>query len=138
MLHSGKYIKEEKGKYTQYKIIQRWYLTPSKLKRIGIMQNDMCWKCHLASGTFMHAIWECRVYPFWKTVLDHIGTLIRMNLPKPPRLWQSVIPGINKCKYIVVKVGVIAAARVILSFWKNSSPPEFKKKKDNMLKTIAY
>lgn len=83
LLHSSKCVKEAKGKCIQDKLIHRWYLTPSKLHRMGIMQNDSCWKCHSATGTFKHAIWECnKVHPFWERELDGMGAWIGMSVQR--------------------------------------------------------
>lgn len=113
--HSNKYIREARGKFTQYKLIHRWYFTPSKLHRMGIMPNNICWKCSSVPGTFLHAIWECgTVYPFWQRVLDSIARWIGLTIPMSPRLCllgdQSVLPGVLKYDFVVIKVGVITAA----------------------------
>lgn len=91
----------------------------------------------------MHAIWECgKVYPFWQKVLDKIGRWIGLIIPLSPRLCllgdRSVLPGVSKYDFVVIKVGVIAAARVILSVWKEPSPPEYNRWKENMLKMVSY
>lgn len=143
LLNSCKFVKEAKGKFIQYKLIHRWYLTPSKLQRMGILTNDNCWKCHSTKGTFMHVIWECnKVRPFWEKVVDQIGTWIGKTTPKSPRLCllgdKSVIPGVTKCEYVVIKVGVITAARVILSVWKDPALPEFNRWKENIFKIVSY
>lgn len=143
MLHSCKFVKEARGKFTQYKLIHRWYFTPSKLQRMGIMNSDVCWKCQSNTGTFLHAIWECnKIYPFWVRILDQISVWIDMAVPKSPRLCllgdMAVIPGRNKCKYSVLKVGILTAARVILSVWKDPSPPMFREWKENMIKAASY
>lgn len=56
-------IREARGTYTQYKIIHRYYFTPTRLQKMGTADNNMCWNCKEEVGTYM--IWECRlVKPF--------------------------------------------------------------------------
>ena len=70
--NTGKYIKEARGKFTQYRLIHRFYFTPSKLHRMGLLANNLCWKCQTGTGTFLHAIWECKlVKSFWVEVLGN-------------------------------------------------------------------
>ena len=68
---NGKYIREAKGKFTQYKIMHRYYFTPLRLYRMGVMNNNLCWKCQKEVGTFLHCIWQCPSIPFgdlfWST-----------------------------------------------------------------------
>merc|ERR1712131_481968 len=72
---SGRYIREARGKCIQYKIIHRFYYTPSRLHRIGVMDNNLCWKCKSVTGTLIHALWECgSIKPFWRKVLECLET----------------------------------------------------------------
>ena len=67
LANTGKYIKEAKGKFTQYRLIHRFYFTPFTLYRMGLLANNLCWKCQEETGTFLHAIWECKcINPFWE------------------------------------------------------------------------
>ena len=62
---SGKYVREARGKFIQYKIIHRYYHTPTKLHRMKLMNDNLCWKCKTEVGTFLHCIWQCAlVMPF--------------------------------------------------------------------------
>lgn len=40
-----KYIREAKGKCIHYKILHRYYWTPLKLCRMGLIKSNLCWKC---------------------------------------------------------------------------------------------
>ena len=42
--HHGKFVRESRSKFTQYKIIHRYYWTPSRLHRTGLSNNNLCWK----------------------------------------------------------------------------------------------
>jgi len=85
--NSGLHIREARGKFIQYKILNRYYYTPSRLYKMGIGRNDLCWKCQIAKGTLMHALWECPVISaFWSSVLSYMQGWIPCSLPKSPRL----------------------------------------------------
>lgn len=61
----GKHIKEARVKFIQYKILHRYYHTPSRLYRMKLLKDNFCWKCKTEVGTFLHCIWECSlVAPF--------------------------------------------------------------------------
>lgn len=71
--NNGKYMKEARGKLTQYRLIQRFYFSPSKLHRTGLMTNNLCRKCQAEKEAFLHIIWGCRfVNPFWKKI-EYVG-----------------------------------------------------------------
>ncbi len=50
-----------KGKLSQYELMHWFYLTSSKLPKMGLLANNLCWKCWTESGTFLHARWECKL-----------------------------------------------------------------------------
>ncbi len=63
-------------------------------------------------------------------------------VPKSPRLClmgdQTQLPSVSKYDFAVINVGVVMAARVILRFWKSTSPPDFKKWMESMLEIVSY
>lgn len=48
------------------------------------------------------------------------------------------MPTVSKSEFVVIKVGVITAARVILRVWKDASPPNFKNWIETMLEIVSY
>lgn len=141
--NNGKYIKESRGKFTHYKLVHRFYFTPSRLHKMGLLTNNLCWKCKTESGTFLHAIWECKyISPFWKTVIQHIGKWIGVGIPMLPRICllgdQTVMPNISKHQSTVIQVGMVTAARVILRLWKSTSVPNVKNWLESMLEIVSY
>ncbi len=69
--NTGKYVREARGQFTQYKIIHRFYLTPLRLNRMGLTNNNVCWKCQKDRGTFIHCIWDCPIIqPLWQQTLN--------------------------------------------------------------------
>ena len=84
---NGKYIREAKGKFTQYKIIHRYYFTPLRLYRMGEMNKNVCWKCQKDAGTLSHCIWQCpSTQPFWRFVLEYLGKWAGRKIPVSLRL----------------------------------------------------
>ena len=70
---AGWSVRDAIGKFTHYKIIHRYYYTPVKLQRMGLMENNHCWKCQKEPGTFLHLLWDCPfVSPLWKQVVKCI------------------------------------------------------------------
>lgn len=90
--NTGKCIKEARGKFTQYRVIHKFYFTPSKPHRMGLMANNLCWKCQTEIGTIMHPIiWECKlVNPFCKKVLEYVGKWVGSTIPVSTRLYHCV------------------------------------------------
>ena len=41
LANTGKYIKEAKGTFTQYRLINRFYFIPSKLHRIALLASNL-------------------------------------------------------------------------------------------------
>ena len=140
---NGRYIKETRGKFTQYKILHRYYWTPCRLFKIGLISTNTCWKCKKEMGTFVHLIWECSmVNPFWRRVLDFLEAWVGLSLPFSPRLCllgdKTEIPQLTKSAHSVLMVGIASAARIILRYWKAPTLPTFNEWKALMSETASY
>ena len=141
--NTGKHMREAKGKFIQYKIIHRFYFTPSKLHRMGVIGNNLCWKCQGEIGTFLHVIWGCKlVYPFWEKVLNHVSKWLGVAVPASPRLCllgdQTEMLNIPKYERGVLKVGMVTAARTILRVWRSTVAPDVKKWMEMMSEVASY
>ena len=141
--NTGKHMREAKGKFIQYKIIHRFYFTPSKLHRMGLIGNHLCWKCQSETGTFFHMIWGCKlVYPFWEKVVNHVSKWLGVAVPVSPRLCllgdQTEMLNIPKHERGVLKVGMVTAARTILREWKSTVAPDVKKWMEMMSEVASY
>lgn len=75
-------------------------------------------------------------------VLASIGKWIGFTIPISPRLCllgdSSVLLGISKYDLVFIKVGVITAAQVILSVWRDRAPPEFNRWRENLLRIVSH
>lgn len=140
--NNGLYIREARGKFIQYKILNRYYYTPSRLCKMGIGRNDLCWKCQIGRGTLIHALWECpKVFPIWDSVLSYMQGWIPGTLPKSPKLCllgdKSEVPFLNKHIFRVLNTGLVTCARLILKFWKDPQTPTMKMWIEKMTENVA-
>lgn len=123
----GKFLREGKSKFTQYKIVQRYYWTPVRLNRLGIMNNSLCWKCQNDNGTLIHCLWECPIIKrFWMVVVRILSDWLERPVPLCPRQCllgdKGHIDNISKGKFSVVMVGVSVATRTTLKHLKLPKP----------------
>lgn len=133
-----------RSKFTHYKIIHRYYYTPVKLFRMGLVEDKRCWKCKGEIGTFLHAFWECPVVlPFWKEVLRKLGDWLGHKLPESPLFCLlgdgTLLPqGVNKGQHALITVGLITAARLVLRNWKSTCMPGLADWTQLMTETASY
>lgn len=140
---NGRYVKDARGKFIQYKILHRYYWTPCRLFKIGLTNNNLCWKCAKEMGTFLHLLWECpMVEPFWRSVLKYLEVWAGVVLPLSPRLCllgdKTETPPLTNSAYSVLMVGITSAARIILRHWKSSTCPTLQEWKILMTETTSY
>ena len=119
----GKHMREAKGKFIQYRIIHRYYWTPLRLCRMGVINNTLCWTCQKEAGTFLHCMWECpTIQPFWRIILEYLGNWVRRNSPISPRLClladRRQLHNMSSREFSVIMVGFTVASRTILKHWK--------------------
>lgn len=139
----GKYVREAREKFTQYKIIHRYYHTPVRLYRMKLMNDNMCWKCKTEVGTFLHCVWECGlVNPFWVKVVDFLSNWSGSAIPLTPAVCllgdRSQIPNISKGTFSVIMVGLVIVSRVILRHWKTAVSPNLRDWTNAMVETTSY
>lgn len=139
---SGHYIREAKGKFIQYKILNRYYLTPVRLHKMGISKDDLCWKCQRARGTLLHALWECPlISPIWNSVIKYMEGWLKSKLPISPRLCllgdRGLVPDVHKAAFRVLNTGFVTCARLILTLWRIPQTPAFKTWRERMTENTA-
>ena len=80
----------------QFKILNRFYWTPSRLFRLKLRDNADCWKCCSSEGTLLHLLWECpMIQNYWLKIHDHIENITRSSLEFCPRLYVLNDPQIT-------------------------------------------
>lgn len=116
---NGKYVREMKGKFTQYKIMHRFYWTPLRLHRMRLLENDRCLKCQREMGTLLHCMWECRnIHLFWMKVLECLCNWLGEELPVSPTLClladRTQMQRTSNANFSIIMAGTTTAARIIL------------------------
>ena len=122
----GKYVKEARNKFIQYKVLNRYYHTPTRLHRMKLMADNSCWKCKNEVGTYLHCFWECSLvlvfglksWTFW----------VHGLVQRSPRLqncvyWETDLQCWTSQKESIVVVGLVTACRIILRHWKTTKCP---------------
>lgn len=140
---SGKYVKEARSKFIQYKVLHRYYHTPTRLHRMKLMPDNLCWKCKTEVGTYLHCLWECSlVTPFWTKVLGVLSAWSGSEVPQTPELCllgdRSQMPNVTKGAFSVIMVGLVTASRIILRHWKTTVCPELNDWIKSMADTASY
>lgn len=129
VFNAGWPVRDALSKFTHYKVIHRYYYTPVKLHRMGLMKDNLCWKCQNDTGSYLHLLWECpMVFPFWKQVIKTIGEWLDKPLPESPQLCllgdRSLLPPeVSKAESALALAGFISAVRIILRHWKSHVRP---------------
>lgn len=109
-----------------YKILTRWYRTPSVLASIFPDHSPLCWRCNTQTGTLLHIFWECPVLtPFWRQVLEIIYKLTYVSLQdNPAAIFLNLTPVSSKrYRKSLLKHLLNAARACVPSVWKQRSPP---------------
>lgn len=110
---------------TNYKILTRWYRTPSLLK-IFPRTSDLCWRCQQEKGTLIHIFWSCpRIQNFWKEVRRIIQKFTDRTVPDEPAyfLLHATDTPARVYKKSIVRHLLDAAKACIPLNWKSPHPP---------------
>lgn len=139
----GWFTREVRGKLTHYKILHRFYYIPLRLFKMGVLENNLCWKCGNHEGTFIHVIWSCPVIqPFWRQIIRTIEKWLGTTVPESARLCllgdRSCLPNVSKGAFALALTGFILAAKVILRHWKNPNGPAYEEWVKSMTDLASY
>ncbi|KAM9316681.1 solute carrier family 2, facilitated glucose transporter member 12 [Gastrophryne carolinensis] len=78
---------DSKGRLIQAKWLYQVYLTPARLKRMGLLETDLCLRCKVKPGTLIHVVWECRVISrYWDAISSFISTSVGLPIRKSAAL----------------------------------------------------
>lgn len=109
-----------------FKILTRWYRTPSVLASIFPGHSPLCWRCSTQTGTLIHVFWECPALdPFWRQVLEIIHRLTGVSLRNNPAAVLLNLTPMSSKRYrkSLLKHLLNAARACIPSMWKQQSIP---------------
>lgn len=65
-------------KDNRYKLLNRWYYTPSKLAEMYENTSDVCWRCGNRGANFWHVWWQCSST---KRFLKQTHGKLKVNIP---------------------------------------------------------
>lgn len=72
-----------KSQETNFKILTRWYLTPTRLHKCFPNTLDRCWRCREEEGSLLHIFWSCpRLENFWGEVRRITQKFTEYNIPE--------------------------------------------------------
>lgn len=105
-------------KEQHYKLLHRWYLTPSRLSKIYPEGDYKCWKCDLQNAPFIHMWWMCKkVQQFWRVVQIDIQKALQIGLPFVPELFVLglfVNADYKRYKYLIIHLLTAASTSLTL------------------------
>lgn len=128
--NSVKMSKDIRVRLIQFKILNRFYWTPSRLHKLGLKDTVECWRCRdpQSVGTLVHALWECfLIYSFWKQVHNWVSEMSRDDFPLCPRLYILGDPRqVAGCTCAdLILTSIMIGKQVLMRGWKNAGGPSF-------------
>lgn len=70
---------------TNYKVLTRWYLVPSRLAKFAPTQAAQCFRGCSDPGTHMHIWWSCpTVQTFWGKIFEIASRMFELKLQPDP------------------------------------------------------
>lgn len=109
-----------------FKIITRWYRTPSLLHKFSPRTSDRCWRCKIEEGSMIHIWWTCPlIQNFWKMVHETITSVTSENLSFNPAQYLLHYNSIPKRQYLksLTMFMINAARHCIPCHWQSNSIP---------------
>ncbi len=127
----------------QFKIIHRFYWTPSRLFRLGLLSTPNCWRCKSEEGTLVHVLWSCdKVQQFWTNIYDKLCEITEMHMPFSPRLFvlgdHSVLAGQDKHITMYVQTSLMIGRQILIRGWKTEGVPSFQEWVVEMARVTAF
>lgn len=110
---------------TNYKILTRWYLTPSRLHIMFPGTSKHCWRCQKDEGTLLHIFWSCtKLKNFWTMVRSISQKFMDYQIPNDPAFFLLHVSSITPKKYKKSILRHLTTAKSCIPvLWKQQSPP---------------
>uniref|UniRef100_A0A803J2H9 Reverse transcriptase domain-containing protein n=1 Tax=Xenopus tropicalis TaxID=8364 RepID=A0A803J2H9_XENTR len=116
-----------RDRYIQVKFLNRVYLTPHRLARIYQGYPDVCVKCNVDQGNYIHVFWDCpKIQQYWTTILTFMGSSLGLpNIRTPEFCLLGHTEGLTlpSGDRICLQQLLHYAKKAILLTWKNMEPP---------------
>lgn len=107
---------------TNYKLLTRWYCTPTVLHRFFSEASDRCWRCREEQGTLFHIFWICtKIKRYWSEVHKISQKCTDFPIPEDPAFFLLHCSQMPRQKYrkSVLCLLVNAAKACISLHWKH-------------------
>lgn len=115
-----------KTQETNYKILSRWYRTPTRLHEMFPTTSDMCWRCQMDKGTLLHIFWSCpKLTHFWRVIRETVQLFTDRTIANDPAFFLLHATDIPDKIYnrSVIRHLLDAARACIPLCWKSALPP---------------
>lgn len=127
----------------QFKIIHRFYWTPSRMFRLGILDSPKCWRCKAEDGHLVHALWYCdKVQQFWKRIHTHISEISETHIDFCPRLFVlgdgTVLTEGNTNVKSWILTSIMIGKQILLRGWKAEGVPSFQEWTAELARVAAF
>lgn len=135
--------RDAKIRLMQFKIMHRFYWTPSRLYRLGLSQTPNCWRCKSEQGDLIHVLWSCdKVQEFWERICENICQVSGTQIPLSPRVFVlgegSILPGGDKYIKNWVQTSLMIGRQILLRNWKTEGVPPFREWSAEMARVAAF
>lgn len=103
------------------------YITPTRLHKAKLMNNNLCWKKHHQPADYIHYWWHCpKLTRFWSQIHDIITEMTTCNLQYSPttlllHLWSE--DKVPRDEEHIVTVLLSLAKTEIAAKWKSDKEP---------------
>lgn len=68
------FVDDEWNKVIQFKILNRLYWMPVRMKRAGLSNSNICWQCYVEQGDVVHMFFNCpSLAIYWLRIMETIS-----------------------------------------------------------------
>ena len=114
----------------QFKILNHFYWTPSRLFRLGLKDSELCWKCGVTEGSLIHAFWPCPMITQYQIQIHcYIANVVKCNFDFCPKLYilgdDKALSAFSKPITNWIQTSIMTGRQIILRNWKKPGEPPF-------------
>ena len=112
---------------TQFRLLHRLQITPQFRHKLGNSKSELCTKCNLKVGSFIHCVWTCRyIDKYWQDVENRLQLIFYIKPKKNPMcllfgLADTQLKSAHAKK--LFSILTFCARRNILLKWIDCKPP---------------
>ncbi|KAJ0061406.1 hypothetical protein NL108_018634 [Boleophthalmus pectinirostris] len=138
--NTNKLSRDVKIKLINFKILNRFYWTPSRLFRLKLKDSENCWKCQ-AKGTLKHLLWECPlIQNYWRKIHGCIKNITQNTFEFTPQLYILSDPKMTtRCPSSeFIQTSIMIGKQIIMRHWKDPEEPVFHEWFTELAKVASY